>query len=182
MKDPFAASRIRDDVLKKLFIIWAAMLGGVGVYAAVTLFFISAFPPVVEFEGSLLSMARAVLAVMAAGNIGVMYYLDRRYRSREGIRNFLEGRGATALPVDITVAVRDEDKKALAVTAHYFQALIIRWALVETVAVYGLMLALVSREIVTPSFFYLVSAVFLGKLKPGRDELDRMIRLASSGA
>lgn len=179
MTDPVEVSRIKTDIIKKLFILWAAMLGGVGVYAAVTLFFVSAAAPMVRFEEGLLSMARAVLAVMAAGNIGVMYYLDKKYKSPEGIRRFLDGRGATALPVDIGGSMRDGEKRAMAVAAHYFQALIIKWALVETVAVYGLLLALVSAELVTPAFFYLVAAVFLGNLRPSRDELERMIRLAS---
>ena len=156
-----------NKISQRLFIVWAAMLASVALYVVITLFFIAGKPPAIVIDSATGSILKIALALMSAFNIAVMRLIDGRLRSPDGVRGFLQSRGA---------AVSGAEGKTEALAGHYFQLCVVRWALVEAVAVFGLVLAIITSETLVPSIFYLAAAVFLANLRPREEQLEEMIR------
>lgn len=161
------SSRTVDMFAGRLNIIWIAMLASVGVYVTITLFIqAGGEPPLdVDLSPQLLPTLKAALALVSAADIAVIYFIDSKFKSREGLQKLIERNG-----------VSDEEEKTNALMAHYFQLCLIKWALAESVAIYGLILSLLTAETLTPSLFYLVAAIFLGNLRPNRTEIEELLR------
>jgi len=152
-----------------------AMLGSVGVYVAITLFVASGMPPLMKLTPELSVMLKAILAVISGLNLAVVFFLDKRLRSRDAILATLKGQGFGAFQPG--AGEEDEGRRNIVIlVAAYFQLCLIKWALVETIAIYGLVLAFVTSETLAPSMFYLAAAVFMANMKPRDSELEEIFR------
>lgn len=165
-----------NQFLGRLNYVWIFMLALVGVYAGMTLFLVRPGMNLLGVDPSLFPMFTGTLALISAGEIVVMLWLDRRFTSSASLRRFFEGRGATALNIDIPDPRQlDDDKAALAILPHYFQAAIIRWSLIEVIGVYGMALAFLTGQTFMPSVFYAMTAALLVWKRIRIDEVEGML-------
>lgn len=167
-----------DKYLDKLMLAWMACLVIVALFALITLLFFSGGRPVNIPPGAA-GKVTTLLAILAAVEIGLAIFLDFSYRSERGVRRYLAGEGMTSvkgrmkLPAQLSGHFLE-----LAVVPHYFQACLIRWALVEVVAIYGLMISIFTHNTFYASLFYVAALVTLVTMRPGRHEFDPVARLA----
>ncbi|MBF0170333.1 MAG: hypothetical protein HQK87_04475 [Nitrospinae bacterium] len=148
--------------LTRLNYLWMVMLGLVGVYVAITLLLVRGGMNLLGVDPSLFPLFTATLALIGAGEILAMLWLDRRFATPASLRRFIAGKGATAINIEIPdPRTLDDDRAALALLPHYFQAAVIRWSLIEVVGVYGLALAFLTGQTLMPSVFYAMTVALL---------------------
>ncbi len=165
-----------NGFLDRLNYVWIFMLGLIGLYAGVTLFIVRGGMNLLGVDPTLFPLFTASLALIAAGEIVAMLWLDRRFKSYESLQRFFEGRGATALNIEIPDPKNlDDDKAALAILPHYFQAAVIRWSLIEVVGVYGLALAFLTGQTLIPSIFFAITAALLVWRRASIEEVEAML-------
>lgn len=165
-----------EGFLARLNYLWMFMLGLVGLYAAASLLVVREGMNLLGVDPALFPMFTASLALISAVEIGVMLFLDRRFKSPQSLKRFFSGKGATALNIELPDPNRlDDDKAALAILPHYFQAAVIRWSLIEVVGVYGLALAFLTGQTLMPSVFYAMTAALLVWRRVDIAEVEEML-------
>ncbi len=170
-----------NDMLKRLTIIWAIMLGGVGVYVGVTIFIIFVMGPVVSLTPDAETIFTGSLITVSLLNSGALIFLDRTFRSKSGVNGYLHGKGITALQGSLADKNLDsEDKLAAALLPHYVQLCLIRWSLAEAVGIYGLTLAFATGGALFPTCFYILSVGLMGAMKPGANEFSELINFGKA--
>jgi len=162
--------------LKKIYqVMFAAVIG----LAAITFLFAAGAKPLMVIDQKLIQPFISMLMIISFVDLGIMIFLDRRFKSATSVRNYLGGKGMTAVNVDLSkVLFFDDDKLAISLLPHYFQMCVIRWALILSVGVYGFVIAIVTGTILTPLVFYAVSMAFMLNMKPSMEELQNLLRLA----
>lgn len=157
------------------------MLGGIGVYIAITIFIIFSLGPVVQLEPDAETLFTGALIAISILNSGSLIFLDRTFRSKSGVDRYFHGKGITALQGSFADKnIDSEEKLAAALLPHYIQLCLIRWALAEAVGIYGLTLAFATGAAIFPACFYILAVGLMGAMKPGSDEFSELIVLGKA--
>lgn len=167
------------DLFGRLQSVWKVMFGAVVALAVVTLLFFMGAKPLVHVDEKLVLPFISMLMTVAFIDLGVMIFLDRRFKSPASVKNYLKGKGATAVNVDLTKVIYfDDEKLSISLLPHYFQMCVIRWALVISVGAYGFIIAMVTGSVLAPMVFYAVAAAFMMNTKPDMEELRQLLKHA----
>ncbi len=146
--------------------------------AAVTFFLLASQQ--VQMETGISSQQVIVLfAVLAIGQIWMITVLDQKMKSQDVVKRYLAGKGATAIaPKMPDVSNLDDDKTAIVLFPLYFQLCLVRWALIEVIAVFGFILGLITQDLLASSIFFAVAAFMMVQKNATMDEVNGMIRKA----
>jgi len=162
---------IQPNLLWALRIVWLAMLGSVAIYIAISLWF--AGDGAVEHlaEGQV-SMMELMMMAFGAGNAFAVFWVNSAAKDPQRARDLAErlrkasgGEGGREMTPEKMAA------------AYYFQVSVIRLALSEVAAVFGLVLSFVAGPSVAVAALYLLSAWLMIRFQPGREEFEEFRRL-----
>lgn len=162
---------LQPNLLWALRIVWLAMLGSVAVYITISLWF--AGDGAVEHlaEGQI-SMMELMMMAFGAGNAFAVFWVNNAAKDPQRARD-LAGRLGKASGVKPGNEMTPEKMAA----AYYFQVCVIRLALSEVAAVFGLVLSFVAGPSIAVAALYLLSAWLMIRFQPGREEFEDIRRL-----
>jgi len=157
--------RERDKKLLLMKKIWAAMLGAVGVYIVITLVVVGRSGPLAQVDGQGAWLVEVAMLAVAAVSAAAALVLSGRQLSPDQIRRTFQPRAGRPAPASAHT--------------YYFQVCLIRWAMIESIAVYGLVLSFLMGASVSVAVLYLATAALMVKFQPRAEELDIVERTVS---
>ncbi|VAX17353.1 hypothetical protein MNBD_NITROSPINAE01-1023 [hydrothermal vent metagenome] len=159
--------------MKKVTIVWVAMMGSVGLFVVATLALLSDTTKLPNIDTAVVNVLMGGFVVVSAVNIMLVTVIDKKIKSNEIIAAFLKRRGETL------ASIRSGNDGAVRVLyPFYFQTCLVKWALCETVGVCGLVMALVTGSVFVPVTFYVVSVALLARLRPSTGEFMDIVKMA----
>jgi F0F1-type ATP synthase membrane subunit c/vacuolar-type H+-ATPase subunit K len=150
-----------DKGMQTLWVIWAAMLGSLGIYIFVCFQLVEGVLGNERTEVPINLLRKILLGVVAAELI-MSYYL----------RQFmLKDRSSNA---GVNSARRSSTLNQPPLVSHYTVAVIISLALADSIGVYGLVLFLLGDSLQVFYTFIGISALAMVFYRPRREELERL--------
>jgi F0F1-type ATP synthase membrane subunit c/vacuolar-type H+-ATPase subunit K len=147
-----------EKQLQVLWIIWAAMLGSLGIYVLICLLWGDALQrPASPFP---IDLMRDILYGIAVLTVILTHFL----------RNFiLGGRSGGSGPMSLQPPSPSDQS---AVAGKYATAMIVSLALSESIGIYGLILFLLGDDLRTVFIFNGIAAIAMFFYRPKREELE----------
>ncbi len=160
-----------DSQQKVLVVLWVVFIWAIFVYLWIANFILakSGFSAGSSFSGS----ARIVLWLLAFLDLGYLVWWKKRFLTKEAI---LGGSKKFKLLQALQGHKSPLEEQAAGVISSYVTGKIVAFAIVEAVAVYGFVLALVGRYVWDQYLFSIASGVMLLFEFPSKPFLEELLR------
>ncbi|MBI4666943.1 MAG: hypothetical protein HY751_11115 [Nitrospinae bacterium] len=170
-----------EGLLKRLNVVWIILFAAVAAVAAVNIFILQSGGPLIPIEAAFITPLSAMLGIVALVDVGAIVFIDRWLKSDKGLKNYMQGRGPTAIKINLpTAGLLDDDKLVVTMLPHYFQICVIRWALAASVGIYGFVIAALSGTAYVPSLFYAAAVALLWVFRYSFEEVEALAMRARS--
>ncbi|MGH7834386.1 MAG: hypothetical protein ACREQK_12125 [Candidatus Binatia bacterium] len=154
-----------------LVVLWAVFVWAIFVYLGITHFILmkSDFAP----GGSYSETLRVVLWALAFIDVATLVWWRKNYLTREAI---LGGAKQYKLLQSLQGHTNTVEERAAAIVSSYVTSKIVVFAIIEALAVYGFVLAVVGRFLPDQYLFSLASGVLLLLEFPSKARLQELLR------
>lgn len=164
-----------------LNIIWMALVAALFVYGAMLFILVNDFTG----DGSVMSGAETLsstvtsvatlgLATVSMLNLWLAHEVRRRMLSGPYVRKSIEENGGS-------LSRLSQEEAAKVIMPKYFMTMIILWAIVESIALFGFVIGLLTRDFSVAIPFILAAAVAMFYYRPSARAFDDVVKSARTG-